>query len=260
MIHNLTIKQKKAITLVELIVAMLIMAFIAIYVWRVYFNSTESMRYTVSQSQIQSDIRIFLDKLETEMMTCYSFDKVDTEKKMFSFYSFTYAKMSLDEILYDTSGNPLSTASDSDSRIKVLKMEYSWSEEDGKVTKKRTPGWLYFLHRPPEFQADPTSNAFDDSEKALEDDVLKEISEFEVKGYSQVPDYQSDTGVKITPVTPDTATSTTFIVLRLHAFKEEGGKKRDEDIDIVTKFYSSIRLADAANPGYFCTTDNDGRY
>ena len=258
MIPNLSINQKKAITLVELIVAMLIMAFIAIYVWRVYFNSTESMRYTVSQSQIQSDIRIFLDKLETEMMTCYAFDKVDTENKKFSFYSFTYGKMSLDEILYDTSGNPRSTASDSDSRIKVLKLEYSWA--DGKVTKKRTPGWLYFLHRPPEFQADPTSTAFDDSEKAYEDDVLKEISEFDVKGYCQLPDLGLDKLVKITPVTPETATSTTFIVLRLHAFKEEGGKKRDEEIDIVTKFYSSIRLAEAANPGCFCTTDNDGRF
>ena len=167
--------------------------------------------------------------------------------------------MSLDEILYDSSGNPRSTASDSDSRLMVLKMEYSWSE-DGKVTKKRTPGWLYFLHRPPEFQADPTSNAFGDGEKAMEDEVLKEISEFEVKGYCQVPDLNADKGVNITPVTSETATSTTFITLRLHAFKEEGGKKRDEEIDIITKFYSSIRLAEAANPGWFCTTDNDGRY
>ncbi len=254
MIHKY--KNNKAFTVVELMISLAIVALLAIYAWRIYFSGTETMRHTVSQSQIQADIRIFLDKLETEMMSCYSFDTVDPEKKKFSFYTYTYAKVSLDDIYYDYSGNLLSTNSeDSDSRIKVKKIEYAWSE-DGKVTKTRTPGWLYFLRKPWVFRED-NSNAFDNGDKAMVNVELKDITEFEVKGYSQVPDLNSSTGVK---VTPSTSNETTFIVLRLHAFKEEAKNRRDEELDVITKFYSSIRLAEAANPGLFSSTDSDGRF
>ncbi len=258
MIHKLEKNNKKAFTLVEMIIAFAILSFLAIYAWRIYFSGSETMRHTVTQSQIQADIRLFLDKLEAEMMACYIFETVDTENKKFSFYTFTYGKKSLDDIYYDREGKPYGTGSDSQQSIKVLRIEYSW--EDGKVTKKRTPGWLYFLRSPMVFQADPTSNAFTDDEKEATTVPLKEISEFEVKGYYQKKNNESDTGFDITPVTTETARSTTFIVLRIHALKDEVGSRRDEEIDVVTKFYSSIRLAEEANPGYFCSTDRDGSF
>jgi len=248
---------KKAFTLVEMMVSLLIIAFIAGYAWKIYSNSGETMRHTVSQSQIQADIRSFLDNLEAEMMTCYSFDTVDTDKKMFSFYSFMNKKQPLDEILYD--GDSLkSTDSDSDAAILVKKIEYSW--ENGIVTKKRTPGLLYFLQKPMKFQAS-TSNAVDLADKAMTKEDLRDITEFEVKGYLQEPNGSNeDKGLKITKLTPEDSYKATFIVLRLHTHKDEGGKRRDEEIDIVNKFYSSIRLANSINLGYFSTTDNDGRY
>lgn len=256
MIHN---SRKKAFSLVELMVCLTIAGFVIGYAWKVYFSGSETMRHTVSQSQIQADIRNFLDDMETEMMSCYAFDTVDTENKKFSYYTFTYGKVPLDDIYYDSTGVPRPTNSDSDAKLKVKKMEYSWA--DGKVTKKRTPGWLYFLHQPWTFESD-SSNAFDQGDQAMEKEELREISEFEVKGYSQVTSIDSDGNptIEVTPVTPDTATSTTFIVLRIHALKDEQGSRRDEEIDIVTKFYSAIRLADAANPGYFSSTDSDGRF
>lgn len=248
---------KKAFTLVEMIVAMLIIAFIAGYAWKIYSNSGETMRHTVSQSQIQADIRNFLDNLEAEMMTCYCFDTIDTDKKMFSFYCFTYSKQPLDNILYD--GNNLaSTDENSNACLKVKKMEYSWA--DGKVTKKRTPGWLYFLRKPIKFEAS-TSNAFDETDKAMTKEELRDITEFEVKGYLQEPGgTKEDKGLKITPVKPENSYLAAFIVLRLHTHKDEGAKRRDEEIDIVNKFYSSVRISHLTNLGYFSTIDGDGRY
>lgn len=254
----MVVKRKiKAFTLVEMMVSLLILAFIAGYAWKIYSNSGETMRHTVSQSQIQSDIRSFLDNLEAEMMTCYCFDTIDTEKKMFSFYSFTYSKQPLDDILYD-GANLRSTGSDSDACLKVKRMEYSWA--DGVVTKKRTPGWLYFLQKPMKFEAS-TSNAFDAMDKAMEKAELKEITEFEIKGYSQeLGGTPEDKGVIVKEVTPETSSDASFIVLRLHTHKDEGAKRRDEEIDIVTKFYSGIKISNITNPGYFSTTDGDGRY
>ena len=255
--NKINLKSKKAFTLVELIVSMLILSFIAFYIWRVYFGSSETMRHTVAQSQIQSDIRGFLDQLEVEMITCYGFESVDSDNKSFSFYSFPFGRSKLETIYYDDSGEPIPIGEDSDQKMKILKFEYSW--KDGVITKKKTPGYLYFLRKPMLFEN--SMFGFDESDKASTKEVLKDIDEFEVKGYNQYT-YQSADELKVitTPVTPATASSTTFIVLRVHAFKDEGGKKRDEELDIVTKFYSSIRLADAANPGYFCSTDDEGRF
>jgi hypothetical protein len=50
-------------------------------------------------------------------------------------------------------------------------------------------------------------------------------------------------------------------VLRIHTKIDEGSeKRRDEELDIVTKFYSSVKLAEVANPGHFSSTDSDGRF
>ena len=194
--HNKRIKNK-AFTIVELIIAVAIMSILAIYAWRIYFSGSETMRHTVTQSQIQSDMRIFLDKLE--------------------------------------------------------------------------PGYLYFLRSPMIFEAaSPNSNDFTDDEKAATTVPLKEISEFEVRGYRQALKSESDTnfdsdsedfpGFECIPLAPEKSTLTTFIDLRLHALKDEVGHRRDEEIDIVTRFYSSVRLAEEANPGYFCSTDHNGSF
>lgn len=254
MAHN---DPRRGITLVEVIVVAAVLIMLLGFAWQFYFGGRETMRHTVSQSQVQADTRVFLDQLEMEMTSCYAFLEVDSEKKKFSFYSFTYAKVPLDEIYYDNAGNPRSTGTDSDARIMVARYEYSW--ENGAVTKKRTPGWLYFLQEPMKFvQGDAT--VFTSNYGAMEKQVLRDISDFEVKAYSQTPDPDSETGTKIEPLTVEKSGDTAFIVLRLHTKKDEAPSRRDEELDIVTKFYSSTKLAEIANPGYFSSTDKDGKY
>lgn len=248
---------KRGITLVEMMIVAAVVTLLMGFVWHFYFSGRETMRHTVSQSQVQSDTRIFLDQLETEMTSCYAFDEVDNQQKKFSFYSFTYAKVPLDEIFYDTTGQPRQTNEESDARIMVAKYEYSWNE-DGTVLKKRTPGWLYFLKRPMRF-TEGDANTFE-AYKAFEKKVLRDIAAFEVKGYTQTPDRDSDTGFRIAPIESPQAQNASFIVLRVHTKIDETGNRRDEELDIVTKFYSSVKLTEIANPGYFSSTDADGRF
>lgn len=225
------------------------------FAWHFYFSGRETMRHTVSQSQVQADTRIILDQIETEMTSCYAFAEVDQEKKKFSFYSYTYSKVPLDEIFYDSSGNTRSTGLDSAARIMVARYEYQW-REDGTVLKKRTPGWLYFLQQPMKFE-EGDANTFD-AYPAFEKVVLRDIADFEVKAYSQKN--SPATGLQITALTPAQVQDAAFIVLRIHTKVDEVGNRRDEELDVVTKFYSSVKLADIANPGYFCSTDRDGTF
>lgn len=245
----------RGISLVEMMIVSAIVALLMGFAWQFYFSGRETMRHTVSQSQVQSDTRILLDQIETEMTSCYAFAEVDPLQKKFSFYSYTYSKMPLDEILYDSSGNPRSTGPDSDAKLMVAKYEYQW-REDGTVLKKRTPGWLNFLQRPMKF-VEGDANTFD-AYPPFQKVVLKDIADFEVKPYFQKND--PVTGLQITPLTAAQAQNAAFIVLRLHTKVDEAGNRRDEELDIVTKFYSSVKLADIANPGYFCSTDKDGTF
>ncbi len=254
MAHN---SNRRGVTLVEMMIVAAILTLLLGFAWQFYFGGRETMRHTVSQSQVQADTRIFLDQLELEMTSCYSFVEVDSTNKKFSFYSFTYSKVSLDDIYYDTSGNPRSTGKDSDARIMVAKYEYRW--ENGNVIKKRTPGFLNFLQEPMKFvQGD--SSVFTNNYGPMEKTVLRNIADFEVRGYSQTPDPESDTGTKIELLTTEKSADTAFIVLRLHTMKDEAPNRRDEELDIVTKFYSNTKLAEIANPGYFSSTDKDGKY
>ena len=117
-------KQKadnKGFTLVEAMIVAVILTMLLGFAWKFYFGGRETMRHTVAQSQVQADTRIFLDQLEVEMGSCYAFKEIDNENKKFSFYSFAFVRTPLDEVLYDRSGKPHSTGSDSDARIKAVK-------------------------------------------------------------------------------------------------------------------------------------------
>lgn len=254
MAHN---THRRGVTLVEMMIVAAILTLLLGFAWQFYFGGRETMRHTVSQSQVQADTRIFLDQLELEMTSCYSFVEVDSTNKKFSFYSFTYSKVALDDIYYDTSGNPRSTGKDSDARIMVAKYEYHW--ENGNVIKKRTPGFLYFLQEPMKF-VPGDSSVFTSNYGPMEKTVLRNIVDFEVRGYAQTPDPESDTGTKIELMTVEKSADAAFIVLRLHTMKDEAPNRRDEELDIVTKFYSNTKLAEIANPGYFSSTDKDGKY
>ena len=85
--------KKIGFTLVELMVAVVLIALLMGFAWNFYFSGRETMRHTVSQSQIQSDTRIIADHLEGEMSACYSFNEIDSDAKQFSFYSFTYSNL-----------------------------------------------------------------------------------------------------------------------------------------------------------------------
>ena len=97
----------------------------------------------------------------------------------------------------------------------------------------------------------------------MEKVVLRDIADFEIKPYSQkvIREGELLTPV-IEPVTaPDKVNDVSFIVLRVHTkIDEQSEKRRDEELDIVTKFYSSVKLSEVAHPGSFSTTDRDGRF
>ena len=249
--------RKKGISLIEAIIATLIIAFLGTYAYNIYFGSRETMRNTIVQSQIQSDMRIMLDHLEEEMATCYSFNEIDTANKKFSFYSFLYNKVPLDYIFYDNTGTPLSTGTDSNAKIMVCKYEYSHTN-NVKVLKSRTPGYLYFLQEPMRFE--PNNNGeFDNYKQYSNKEMISDILDFEIKGYSQTRKSNS-TEVIIKEVTKEKSADAAFIVLRVHAKIDESGNKRDEELDIVTKFYNNYKLTDVANPNSFSSTDHNGQF
>ncbi|NLM17302.1 MAG: hypothetical protein GX221_06255 [Candidatus Riflebacteria bacterium] len=262
------IHKRTALTLVELMVAASLAVLLIGAIMYYHYTGTETTRFAVSQSKIQNDSRIFLDKLEMQMMAAHSFAEIDSENKKFSLYMYTYARVPLDDILFD--GRDARSLSPIESvqlgaRHKVVKYTYSWV--DSKVTVTREPGWLYFLKDPIEFVPD-NSSAFDEQYAPYTGVVLSGVENFEIKGYIQKPNPDFvpgslSAGVKpflIEPVTVENSHEAVFIVLRLYSKIDEGGNKRDEELDLVTKFYSAPRLAEALYPGYFSTSDSDGDY
>lgn len=257
--ENMAIKRTSGFTLTEMMVVVVVVTLLMGFAWHFYFSGRETMRHTVSQSQIQLDTRIFLDNLEIEMGSCYAFSEVDTQNKKFSFYSYTFTPPHLDDVLYDNTGAPHTTGADSEATLSMVKYDYEW-KEDGTVLKRRTPGKLFFLQTPMRFdQGEPTDDRYSSMEKI----VLRDIADFEIKPYSQKVIREGEQlNPVIEPVTaPDKVNDVSFIVLRVHTkIDEQSEKRRDEELDIVTKFYSSVKLSEVANPGCFSTTDRDGRF
>jgi prepilin-type N-terminal cleavage/methylation domain-containing protein len=255
----MAIKKSTGFTLTEMMVVVVLVTLLMGFAWHFYFSGRETMRHTVSQSQIQLDTRLFLDHLEIEMSSCYAFSEVDTQNKKFSFYSYTFTPPHLDDVLYETDGTPQNTGEDSEASLSMVKYEYEW-KDDGKVIKRRTPGKLNFLQNPMRFtEAEATDARYSSMEKT----VLRDIADFEVKAYSQKIQREGEVLTPvIDPVTaPDKMDEATFIVLRLHTKIDElSERRRDEELDIVTKFYSSVKLSEVANPGAFASTDRDGRF
>jgi hypothetical protein len=248
----------KGFTLVEAMIVAAIIMLLMGFAWKFYFGGRETMRHTVSQSQVQQDTRIFLDQLEVEMGSCYTFSEIDADASSFSFYSFVYARTPLDQVLYNSTGKPRLTSSESDAGLKVVKYQYTW-DASGKVTKTRTPGWLLFLKEPMEFR-EGNPDHFIAAYSKMEKVVLRNIVEFSVRGYKQRREPTAPTGILTESVSKEDSEDAIFIILRIHTKKDESANRRDEELDIVTKFFSQTKIAEVANPDYFCTTDREGRF
>ncbi len=253
---------RRAVTIVEMVVTVLIVSFLMGYAWKIWMSGRETTRHTVSQSQMQQDARIFLDRLARDIAAAYRFYTVDPAERKFGFYSFQSTRTPLDEIFFDTLRGTFKNYDDY--AINVLKIEYTWNQ-DGSVTRVQVPGYLRFLRTPMNFQEGPPAQ-YEGTENARHEKVmLQHVASFTFKPYQQV--FKRNTSnptepptVQVLPVAgplndPKKAALTTFLTLRLRSRIDEPGDRRDEEVDLVGKFYSRVRLAEAAYPGYFCTTD-----
>lgn len=246
-------------TITELIVVTAIVTMLMGVAWKIYFGSREITRHTVSQSQMQTDLRIFLDKLSREIGACYAFHEVDPAAKKFSFFSFRYARTVLEELYYNESTRQ--SESFINQKIRVLRIEYE-HKANGDILRTQKVGNLFFLRAPIEFQEVTIAGAVDQDDLSFSSVELKNVQDFEFKGYKQEFQYNNPSSpVSITPLSdPAHASGTTFLTLRIHALKDEVGQRRDEELDVVCKFYSRVKLAEAAYPGYFSSVDSDQRF
>jgi len=260
-----TMPLRRGFTLMEMMVTVVIVTFLMGYAWKIYFGGRETMRYNVSMSQMQSEARWFFDQISRDVAACYRFYAVNPAEKKLGMYCFQYTRTPLDYILYDDSAGGAAIPP-ARQQIDVLKVEYVWSA-DGKVKRTQTPGKLRFQEASPTFTEGPASQYSGTENEAKEKVVLENIADFLFKPYAQefAPNAASgEDYVKIVPV--DTAnaanaSATAFITLRVHSrIDERHADRRDEELDIVAKLYSRVKLAEGMNPGTFCSTDADGRF
>lgn len=246
----------------EMVVTVVLVSFLMGYAWKIYFGGRETMRHTVSQSQMQTETRVFFDHLNLDISSAYRFIEVNPDDGKISFYRFQTSRNTLEAMLYDPNTGktlPVTTYG-----IDVLKVEYS-KQADGTVKRSQTPGILK-IHKNMEFSEGSPSQYENTPNAPFEKTVLHNIADFDVKGYEQTFIASNDPNVnpvsikEIDGKDPKKAPKITFIVLRIHNKIDEVKSRRDEELDLVGKFFSRVRLADAAYPGYFCSTDEDFEY
>jgi hypothetical protein len=237
------------------------------YAWDFYFSGRETMRHGVSQSQMQSEARIFYDRLGKEIPSVYRFIQVDTdstERKKFSYYCFVTYRTPVESILFnETTGygnGPLAQ------KFRVLQVTYEWEATTKEVKRSQVLGDLLFLRKPMEFQ-ECGPNEYENSPYApYTKVVLKNAAKFEVKAFQQkmktsFGDNEIPFELKeITGAAEHNASSAAFIAMRVHNKIEEKGNRKDEELDLVCKFYSRYQLAEANYPGFFSTIDHRAEF
>ncbi len=253
---------RNGFTLVEMMVTVVIITFLMGYAWKIYFSGRETMRYNVSMSQMQAEARWFFDQISRDVAACYRFYAVNPDEKKLGMYCFQYTRTPLDYVFYsDSAGGAAIPVGDQ--QIDVLKVEYTFTP-DGKVKRTQTPGKLKFQSANPTFTQGPAAQYTGTENEAREKVLLENIADFVYRPYTQEfkPNPTAgESAVKVTPVTGTSASSTVFIALRIHSkIDEKHSERRDEELDIVAKLYSRVKLADAMYPGIFCSTDADGRF
>jgi len=256
---------RRGFTLVEMMVTIVIITFLMGYAWKIYFGGRETMRYNVSMSQMQSEARWFFDQISRDVAACYRFYAVNPAEKKLGMYCFQYTRTPLDYIYYDDSRGGAAVPA-GDQQIDVLKVEYAWST-DGKIKRTQTPGKLKFQAENPTFTQGPASQYSGTENEAREKQMLENIADFVFKPYGQEFKPNATSGedyVKVVPLdgtNAANASGTVFITLRIHSkIEEKHSERRDEELDIVAKLYSRVKLADAMYQGTFCSTDADGRF
>lgn len=250
---------RTGLTIVEMVIVSLIVAMLMGYVWKFYSSSTEINRHTYSQSQLQTDTRLFFDQFARDVASSYRFCEMDYETHKMAFYVFQDVMTPSDTILY----NGATLRLKEDHSIVVSRVEYSWDSESKKVVRKQVPGKLAITKKPAmTFTEDSSNAAPEDAPK--ERVYLTNIQQFDFRAYQVVLDFKagsSDPLYKVTPIeSKDQASATTFVTLRVHNKIDEAGSRRDEELDVVSKFYSRVRLAEATYPGYFSMVDEDGSF
>lgn len=253
-------KKTPGFTLTEMCITVAIVTMMMGYAWRIYFSGRETTRHTISQSQMQSDARIFFDRLSRDMMMSYQFYLLNQDENRFGFYAFQTTRTPLDDIYYRyPTGEALPY---SEQRINILKIEYSL-QADGTVVREQTPGYLKFILVPPEFNDGPASQ-YEGTENAPSRKVLlKNISSFQFKGYRHIFTPGVKPPVTTEVINPSDAASvrnTSFIALKIHSHIDEGAARNDEELELAAKFYSRTRLAEDSNPGAFSSVDANHRF
>ena len=247
--------RRSGITLVELIVVTAIVSMMMGYAWKIFLSGQESGRHTLTQSQMQSDARIFFDRISRDISAVYEFFELDPDNSKLGFYSFQYTRTPLDNIFFNYSTG--ASLPPDRQAINVLKVEYFLDTEKN-VTRQQTPGYLYFTQNPPIFQEGPAAQYEGTENAAATRTILRNIESFVFKGYRQKFTRGQNPPVSVEPAA--SARETTFIALRVHSHIDEGGTRRDEELDLVAKLYSRHRLAEEEFPGSFSSVDANTRF
>mgnify|MGYP001579998594 FL=1 len=110
-------RSRKGLSLLEMFITVAIVSLLLSYAYQFYFQGRETMRYTQNQQQMQAESRWFLDQMGRDIASTYRFLELSSDKHSFRFYAFQQERMVLEDILYDTMGNPVD---EKDRKLKAL--------------------------------------------------------------------------------------------------------------------------------------------